>query len=685
MARTSPDDPSRAPQGGLGWRRSLTLGIGAGLLSGVLTGFLEATWVVLTSSGVSWGLLFPAGVVYGANGLVLGLLAGVVLGVVAQVRPGDWQRQVPAILAVLFAVLFSFVGGFILAHRVRRDIYAEQLIWSTGAGMLVSAICTVIAIGIGVAAFLLMRRWLLGHGRFLLRPWGTPAFVGTVLAVLFVVIQVAGNPAEAALSRSRAPAPTAATNVILLVVDTLRADRLPHYGWEQGSTPNLDAFAEDAVRFEHAYSNSSWTRPSFATLLTGRLPSSHGVMLKSSALPSAIDTLPEVLGEHGYATAGIVSNYNSGPYFNFQQGFDLYHFLQPDFMIGSDDSDGSGVRVDTEAFGKAIGSDIVPVVELLLLSTYRHMFAGFRSAGGAVVPGTVYQDAERVNARVFRWLETAPDDPFFLMVGYMDPHHPYFEHPYSGIGYSRSGHPEPEMSDIPEMERLYDHEIRYWDEHFGALMDRLREQGLYDDTMIIVTSDHGEEFGDHGGFWHGTTLYDEQVHVPFYVKLPGSRRGGTSVSHWVQLADVMPSVLEQVGIDVPEGVQGTSIWEGLDVLYSEEDHEGHALESLRERTEDMDEYKLILANPGNARGLDEVELYRPDEDPDEQENRAEAEPERAREMIERVGSARQEASDGAVEGSSVPIDGETCRRLVSLGYVESEEDCDQVQRGADER
>ena len=130
---------------------------------------------------------------------------------------------------------------------------------------------------------------------------------------------------------------------------------------------------------------------------------------------------------------------------------------------------------------------------------------------------------------------------------------------------------------------VYDGEISYWDTQFGALVERLKQRGLYDDMTIVVTSDHGEEFMDHGGYWHGTTLYDEMIRVPLVVKLPGSERAGTTAAEWVQSIDIMPTLLRLSGVDVPPGVQGGDLFEGTDHVYAEESHEGNVLESLRTR------------------------------------------------------------------------------------------------------
>jgi arylsulfatase A-like enzyme len=436
-------------------------------------------------------------------------------------------------------------------------------------------------------------------------------------------------------------------NILVIVIDTLRADHLPAYGYESGHTPNLDRFADDAIRFDQAFTNSSWTRPSFASILTGRLPSSHGVMAKSDALPDALTTLPEALKAKGYATGGYATNFNVAPYFNFHQGFDSYVFLEPEFVLGADDAS----------------------AKLLLMQFVRQRIEKLRAARGDVLPGTAYQDAATVNAAVTGWIDAQPSAPWFLFVGYMDPHDPYFAHPYDGSGYARAAHQHPDPSEAPALTKLYDGEISYWDAEFGKLVEQLEERGLYEDMTIVVTSDHGEEFNEHGGFWHGTTLYDEQVRVPLFVKLPQSRRGGSVVRHWVQSIDLMPTVLKLAEVEVPEGVQGGDFFVGTDVVYAEESHEGNVLESVR-HLEGTDEHKLITANQGNPRGLQPVELYRVDLDPGEQEDLAGSSPEQVRAATKALLEQRARAQQDAVAADSVALDEDVAAHLEAIGYME---------------
>jgi arylsulfatase A-like enzyme len=413
--------------------------------------------------------------------------------------------------------------------------------WNSALGAGVLAACAAVAL----LAYLLLTtalRALTARAAFswLVAPWGTPLLLSGVFAFSAFASSARSEPntADHGLARQLPiQAPDTAGDILFIVVDTLRADHLPCYGYARGRTPELDRFARDAVRFESAYANASWTRPSFASLLTGRYAASHRTMSKNDALPEALVTLPEALRASGYRTFGVVTNYNIAPFYNFDQGFDAYTYLEPDFVLGASETS----------------------AKLLLVQTARNVVEKLRERRGVVTPGSAYRDAQTVNSSFIQLLDQASQPqpqptprraPFFGFVAYMDPHDPYYTHPYDGTGYSRAAHLRPEPREAEHLIQLYDGEITYWDEHFGALIRHLRERGLYDDMTIVVTSDHGEEFADHGGFWHGTTLYDEVLHVPLLIKLPQNRGHGRVQKPWVQSIDLMPSLLGWAGLQV---------------------------------------------------------------------------------------------------------------------------------------
>jgi arylsulfatase A-like enzyme len=453
-------------------------------------------------------------------------------------------------------------------------------------------------------------------------------------------------------TKDRPPAPAQASNVLFIVVDTLRADHLPLWGYGAGKTPHLDAFAKDAIRFEHAFVNASWTRPSFASMLTGRYPASHQTMHKSASLPDTLTTLAEAMRKGGYQTYGLVTNYNVAPFFNFHQGFDQYTYLEPDFVLGAGDME----------------------AKLLFVQALRQGIETYRARRGRVEPGSAYQDATVVNRKLAQFLDGEPQTPFLAFVAYMDPHDPYFPHPYDGTGYARAANQKPAAEDASTMIRLYDGEITFWDGEFGALIADLKRRGLYDDMTIVVTSDHGEEFFDHGGFWHGTTLYDEQLHVPLLLKLPKNQQGGSAVSHWVESIDIMPTLLRLAGLQVPSGVQGKDLMTASEAVFAEEDHEGNELRSLRMRRGDS-ELKVIESNSDNPRGLQPFELYRLDQDPGEQVDLSKQDAPVLNLAASRLDDHGRRAKIGQVSRSAVDVanNAAAVEKLRALGYAGGED------------
>ena len=349
-------------------------------------------------------------------------------------------------------------------------------------------------------------------------------------------------------------------SVVLISIDTLRSDHLSVYGYERETTPHLKRLASDGVLFLNALSPSSWTLPGHASMLAGTFPRKHSAHYvphpnlapRADEMLEAVDfnrkratpfqpllpenlTLAEVLSTHGYRTAGIVSN--SG-YLNsalgFAQGFDLY-----------DDSSGP-------IFGYR---------PLLYEAMKLFPFAFYTLT-------KPYRVAEEINEVALEWLMKRPETPFFLFLNYMEPHYPncaplpyhgrfepeasFYDQPlFSSLG----GRLELTADERRDTIALYDEEIAYVDNQIGVLLQRLRELGVYDQTLIIVTSDHGEFFGEHGLWDHGTGPYEAVHRVPLIVKYPDRSIQGVE-KDWVETVDIFPTVLDVVGIALPEETQG---------------------------------------------------------------------------------------------------------------------------------
>jgi arylsulfatase A-like enzyme len=280
-----------------------------------------------------------------------------------------------------------------------------------------------------------------------------------------------------------------------------------------------------------------------------------------------------------------------------------------------------------------------------------------------------------VNEVAFDFLDRHENSRYFLFLHYMDPHDPYFEHPYNGRAVARVAG-DPDATRAEELRALYKGEIEYLDANIGKLFAKLRGQGVWDDTLIALTSDHGEELQEHGGWWHGLTLYDEQIHVPLLIKWQkgGESLGAGNEHELARLIDVAPTLVARTGAAIPAAMQGFDLAKPASSravkdreVFSEEDHEGNVLWSLRTR-----DTKLIHANAGNARGLPEKALFDILRDPGEQQNLAgDGRLDLEQQLAMHADAQRRAAEGGAVEGGGDhQMDRDECEQLRQLGYVD---------------
>ncbi len=296
-------------------------------------------------------------------------------------------------------------------------------------------------------------------------------------------------------------------NVVMIVIDTLRSDHLGAYGYARDTSPAIDALARVGVRFDRAYATSSWTKPSVASMFTGRVPSSHGVTDMYRGIPDQIETLAERLEAERYATAGVVSHLLIGSRWGFERGFAQF-----------DDTEGKGPQ---------------------------HV-----STAGVV-------------ERAGRYLEQLAKQelPFFLFVHFFDPHDSFMDHDevtFAGAPEGRVGpghlalllrvlDPPLNPAEIGYLRDLYDEEIRVTDAGIGSLIGTMRRAGVFDDSIIVVTADHGEEFLEGGWLGHGNSLSEILLRVPLIVKVPG-QSAPRVVSSPVSLAALVPTILDLVGV-----------------------------------------------------------------------------------------------------------------------------------------
>ena len=324
-------------------------------------------------------------------------------------------------------------------------------------------------------------------------------------------------PKPGALSTATSP------NIVLITLDTVRADRMGFLGSKLGLTPNLDALARQSVVFTRAYAQVPLTAPSHATILTGTFPQFHQVSDFQAPLAQELPYAPAILREHGYRTAAFVGAMVLDPSSQFAPGFDR----------GFDSYD-AGFRA------RRPGEDRYHTTERRGGEVVAHALAWLNQHG-------LNQDRlnqARLNQARLNQAGQHPKGPFFMWVHLYDAHHPYDP-------------PQPYKSKYAAAP--YDGEIAYVDSVVGKLLSQLRTRGLYDGAVIAVMADHGEALGEHGEDTHGIFLYDETIHVPLMIKLPGAASAGKRIETRVGLVDVLPTILQAVGMPVPKEVQGESL------------------------------------------------------------------------------------------------------------------------------
>ncbi|MEI2689170.1 MAG: sulfatase [Anaerolineae bacterium] len=336
------------------------------------------------------------------------------------------------------------------------------------------------------------------------------------------------------------------TNVLIYIVDALRADHLSCYGYGRATSPCIDALAVEpgAARFTRAYSPATWTKPVAASILSGCYPPAHGVRSRSDLFIRSVPRLPELLQTAGYRTAAVSTIGNVSSVLGFGIGFDHFVDLYKDPALVQERE-----VSNTGAWKLYFEEDTTVVLPL----------------------------AEDVNQRAIRWLADLPTShPWFLFLWALDPHDPYYPPPgfdrwrdpgYTGRidGSAESVRRVRTPADVQRLLDLYDGEIAYVDQELGRLLDFLRASGQYDDTLIVVAGDHGEAFGEHGDFVHGHLAYEEVMHVPLIVKFPaGMAVAGGAVDALAQLTDIAPTVLDALGLGhLAADMQGVSLLPAL--------------------------------------------------------------------------------------------------------------------------
>lgn len=399
------------------------------------------------------------------------------------------------------------------------------------------------------------------------------------------------------------------TNIILITLDTVRADRMGFLGSKRGLTPNLDAVAQQGIVFERAYSQAPLTPVSHAAILTGTYPQFHQVHDFGNKLGTSLPYLPSLLHSRGYRTGAFVGSIILDPKNGFAPGFER-------------------------------GFDVYD--------------AGFhRQRRGENRFESVQRRADETLSHALPWLENNAQGPFFMFLHLWDAHDPYEPPAPYKTRYAAAP---------------YDGGIAYLDSALGKLFAFLRAKGLYENSLIVIMSDHGEALGDHGEKTHGVFLYDATIHVPLLLKLPGEKFAGRRIKARVSLVDVAPTILDAVLDAVPSVMQGQSL---LGILYASAAQDRPSFAEAEYPKSAFGWSPLKALRTGNFLYVKapQQELYDLAADPAEKQNLAAIQKAAASRLSTQVEDFLKRTSAGAAAANESALDPKDVEKLTALGYV----------------
>jgi len=500
----------------------------------ILSGAVGGGWVGLLDAARAWAWgARPFGAVEAATVIALWALAGAATGgtVAVLARP---FRPTPAEAAWLspHLVLFLFLAALAAGRLLPRHLATGSLAVNAGLTLLVSA---VLALALFRSFLRRLRRSAEGGGP---RPsrWLAAAALPLAAALPALLPGSGASPGAQATPRPDR------WNVLVLVVDSLRADRVGACGATASLTPHLDRFAGDAAVFPRARTSSAWTKPSVASLFTGLRPERHRALTEGAVLPPRSPTLPELFAASGYETAVFSDNTLVCP----ETGF------------------GRGVT----------GPFVVPFAGGLPSSTLWRTWAMARDlATSAHTVGTpaCQRGSRDLAARFLDWVDRGRDGPWCAYVHWMEPHQPYAPAAPSEKGRPRVQAPfiqgvvpinrGPEIDEATKRHLVanYDDEVRETDAAFGELIHGMERRGLPERTVVLFLADHGEEFYEHGGWAHQHSLFEEVVRIPCVLRVPDGRGRGLRPMQDAAIEDLLPSLLDLAGIPAPRGLDGSSL------------------------------------------------------------------------------------------------------------------------------
>jgi len=632
-----------------------------GLIIGAIISLFEGLSIVSSShwggfrlegrvAPIDFSVFFYGLILYGFAGTLIGILLNFSVTAVPRIKMRlAGKSSIELLIFYLnsnMSVFLSIYAGYIICKQVASRITTSYIIFFTTVATIIGCYFAIYHMLSFLTSKDLTKRIL----SFLIEKVFTARKVYIYLLVISLVsffpciLEYFNSFHTASIQEPvvsfKADNKTKNLKVILICIDALRADHLSCYGYSKYTSPNIDKLAENGTLFNNAYAQSSWTRPSVASIFTSLYPSSHGIIqlnhdwIHSRILSKKAITLAELFNNAGYYTAAFVTNPHITKKFGFDQGFDYHHFLYP------------------KSFYALI---IFKIMDKFLRMSAVRLY---------------YHEAAALNKKAFPWIINHKKVPFFLYLHYTDPHMPYFKHPIV-LGLARSNfHGQWNKENLID---LYDNEISYVDSHIGSLLSLLKEINIFDNTMIVVTSDHGEEFDDHGGYDHGITLYEEQLKVPLIIKNAMQSKTKLVDSEVALSIDIAPTILKNAEIKIPETMQGKILGASKNSnfdrsILAELGEEQKGMRSVR-----LGDWKLIrthnFPNDHWNRSYPIIQLFDLKTDPGEQRNLADMGLMKLANLENELNKLVNIANENSSTAPSKTMDDALKERLRTLGYI----------------
>ncbi len=633
-------------------------GLLIGISAGLFLGFVEGG-VVLHLHGLRFATPLKEAVKLGLN---YGAMIGILVALTRIVLP---KIQLRAACFVALALGLLLLGSHWLGK---------------GSGLLEVGLLAWIS-SAAVSVLFTLGAWKL--------PKQTQTTVGVVLSLGALSLVFFAPTQSSEESEVSSVAAEGAPNVVVLLIDTLRADHLSCYGYQQPGNPSpispvLDNLASQGTLFENTYAQAPWTRPSVASLMTGLFPTSHDTVTMYDRMPEGLETVATLLRKRGYQTAAFSANAQVSPNFGFNRGFD-YFWTDVSYSLRS------------YCALNNLRRDLIHT----LVATVPKLAAKLQGGSTGKEKKSRSSEARKLNSQVTTWLgEQDKAKPTFLYVQYIDPHDPYdapagwqpegvpnIHEVMGGIdfGAEMDSPPRPlngSIFPIPPADALanllshYDAEIRYCDTEIGKLVTYLEENGfLGPEDYLLITADHGEEFYDHQQWKHGHSLFQEMVQVPLIVRGPNVRHQRIETS--VQLVDILPTISEWTGDSIASPVHGQSLVSLLNtgsnpeptILFFERPKGAFPMQAIRKG-----DYKMIRIGSRDESTEPTWMLFDIGKDPNEQSPLNLKTP-LAKNLMALLEEFRAKSIEQRMHVSrKTELSGDVAAALSSLGYMDGEEE-----------